>query len=236
MYRWDVMHAIARARLVAIVRTPSRQAARDCVAGLVAGGAPVVEVTMSVPGSLDGGEEFSGRGLMGVGTVLSQSQAVAAAERGARFIVTPNLEPEVIRHANRHGLASLVGCGTPTEILRALELGADAVKLFPASTMQPSIVRSLHGPLPRAPLVPTGGVDAGNAAAWLAAGALAVGAGGALRPGQNRESRGSHRRTDHRHQQRPGRLTEGAEPCSLREYLTSSRPTPAPTTWWRWVR
>ncbi len=179
-YRWEVAQAIADARFVAIVRSGDREHARELVTAIIEGGAKAVEVTMTTPGALSLLEEFRGQALLGVGTVLSAGQVTAAAAVGARFIVTPNLDADVVRHAQRHGLATLVGCATPTEIVQALSAGADMVKLFPAGNLGQEFLKAVHGPLPWAPLVPTGGVSVSNAREWLAAGAVALGIGGKL--------------------------------------------------------
>jgi 2-dehydro-3-deoxyphosphogluconate aldolase/(4S)-4-hydroxy-2-oxoglutarate aldolase len=179
-YRWEVAERVRSGRFVAIVRSASAARAREIVAALVAGGAGVVEVTMTTPGALGIVEEFAGEALLGVGTVLTEGQVAQAAAAGARFIVTPNLSEPVVRAANRHGLASLVGCGTVTEIVRALELGADFAKVFPASALGLDFVKAAQGPIPWAALVPTGGVSVENAASWLDAGAAAVAIGGRL--------------------------------------------------------
>lgn len=179
-YRWHVMQAVAAERLVAIVRADSYERARELVEALLAGGLRVIEITLTTPGALRLLEEFRGRALLGAGTVLSGGQVAAVAQAGGEFVVTPNVEPDVIRHASRHGLASFVGCATPTEAVAALELGADAIKLFPAGSLGIGFARALHAPIPWAPLVPTGGVGLANAAEWLDAGAVALGVGGSL--------------------------------------------------------
>ena len=182
-YRWQVAEQIARHKFVAIVRSDDRDEARSAVAALIEGGAGAIEVTMTTPGALAILDEFRGQTLLGVGTVLSEGQVSAAAAAGARFIVTPNVNAGVIEHANRHGLASLIGAATATEIVRALECGADMVKLFPASQFPLNQIKALHGPLPWAPIVPTGGIGVHNARAWLDAGAVALGIGGSLTSG-----------------------------------------------------
>lgn len=179
-YRWQVVQGIAEAKFVAIVRSGDREHARKLIGALIEGGAPAIEVTMSTPGALALLEEFRGQALLGVGTVLSAGQVSAAAGVGARFIVTPNLDLDVVKHSHRHGLATLIGCATPTEIVEALGAGADMIKLFPAGSLGPEFLRAIHGPLPWAPLVPTGGVSVGNAREWLDAGAVALGMGGKL--------------------------------------------------------
>lgn len=179
-YRWEIAERIRRGRFVAIVRSDSSTRAREVVGTLVDAGSAVVEVTMTTPGALSIVEEFAGRAVLGVGTVLSEGQVAQAVGAGARFIVTPNLDENVLRAANRHGLASLVGCGSVTEVVRALELGADFVKVFPASALGVEFTKAVLAPIPWAALVPTGGVSIDNARAWIDAGAAAVAIGGKL--------------------------------------------------------
>lgn len=189
-FRWQVMAAVEASRVVAIVRSPSEQEASAAVRALVEGGLRTVEVTMTTPGALRIVEGLRGSDvLVGVGTVLSAGEASSAAGAGAAFVVTPNLDVDVIRSAHRHGLAALVGCATPTEVLDALEAGADAVKLFPAASLGVPFLAAIRSTLPWAPLVPTGGVGTGNAAEWLAAGAVALGVGGSLTRGSADEVR-----------------------------------------------
>ena len=103
---------------------------------------------------------------------------MAAVRAGAQFLVAPNLDPAVIRAGHRYGAAVLPGAGTVSEVVRALEAGADAVKVFPAPT--PQWVKDVLAVLPYAPLVPTGGVAPSDVPAWLEAGAVACGVGSAL--------------------------------------------------------
>lgn len=189
-YRWQVMAAVEAARVVAIVREQTEQDAVRAVDAVIGAGLPVVEVTMTTPGAVRVVERLRGTDtLVGVGTALSPGQVAAAADAGARFVVTPNLCVDVITTAHRHGLAALVGCATPTEIVRALEAGADAVKLFPASALGLDHLRALRTTLPWAPIVPTGGVTEANAADWIAAGGIAVGMGGGLTRGSEAQVR-----------------------------------------------
>ena len=188
MYRYETMSRLVEGRVVAIVREGSRGEGRRVVSLLVELGVPALEVTATTPGFYDLVAEVSGgRALVGVGTVLAASQAVDAAQAGASYVVTPNCCPEVIRAAHRHGLAALVGCATPTEIVTALEAGADAIKVFPAETLTPAFLTAVHGPLPWAPLIPVGGVTVDNARTWLDHGAVAVALGSALTKGTDPE-------------------------------------------------
>lgn len=117
---------------------------------------------------------------IGAGTVLTVEAAQRAIDAGATFLVMPHLDTEIVRWAADRGVPALPGAATPTEALAGWRAGAAAIKVFPASVLGPGFVRELRGPLPEIPLVPTGGVTAGNAAAFIGAGAAAVGLGGWL--------------------------------------------------------
>jgi 2-dehydro-3-deoxyphosphogluconate aldolase/(4S)-4-hydroxy-2-oxoglutarate aldolase len=118
--------------------------------------------------------------LVGAGTVMDDHAARNAIEAGAEFVVAPNLNESVVEVCNRAGVAVASGVMTPTEADRAMAAGADAIKMFPASTVAPGHIGALRGPLGDVPVMPTGGVDADNVADYFAAGAFAVGAGSAL--------------------------------------------------------
>lgn len=118
--------------------------------------------------------------LVGAGTVLDRGSAEAALAAGARFLVMPHTDPALVSWAAARGVPAFPGALSPTEVLAAWRAGAAAVKLFPAATLGPGYVRELRGPLADIPLVPTGGITADNAGAFVTAGAVAVGCGGWL--------------------------------------------------------
>jgi 2-dehydro-3-deoxyphosphogluconate aldolase/(4S)-4-hydroxy-2-oxoglutarate aldolase len=186
VYRWEVCSKIASARVLGVLRASSGNRAVQVGEALVGAGLRVVEVALTTPDGLEAiktlGEADDGR-LVGAGTVLDAPTARAAILAGARFLVSPSMIPEVIATGHRYGVPVLPGAQTPTEVLRALEAGSDMVKVFPAGQLGPGFVSSLLAALPQAPLVPTGGVSAGDARAWLTAGAVAVGVGGSLTSG-----------------------------------------------------
>ena len=172
--------------VIAIVRT---QSADDDLAGIVQavaeGGVRCIELTMTTPGALASleratqaleGEEV----MLGVGSVLDAETCRMAILAGAKYIVSPVVSEEVIRMSRRYGRPTLCGAYTPTEVLRAWELGSDIVKVFPAEFAGPAHLKALRGPLPQIPLLPTGGVRADNVHEFFAAGAVAVGVGGNL--------------------------------------------------------
>lgn len=177
----DITGELRRVGVVAVLRAPSSAAAYDAAMALAAGGVRGIEVTYSTPGAAAAIRRIraaQGSGLLvGAGTVLSAEHVTEAADAGAAFLVSPGNDPEVAAAMRSAGPASCLGALTPTEVMVAWRSGADIVKLFPASLGGPSYLRSLRGPLPHIPLMPTGGVVPANLRAWLDAGAIAVGAG-----------------------------------------------------------
>ncbi|GAA1318619.1 bifunctional 4-hydroxy-2-oxoglutarate aldolase/2-dehydro-3-deoxy-phosphogluconate aldolase [Pseudonocardia xinjiangensis] len=176
--------ALLATRVVAILRAGDSARAEAVVDVLVDGGIRCIELTMTTPGALDVVERLAARVAdvvdLGVGTVLTAAEVDRAVDAGACFVVSPSVVPAVIGAAARHGIASYPGALTPTEIHGAWSLGASAVKLFPAGSFGPGYLAALRAPLPHIPIVPTGGIGAGEAAAWLDAGAAALGMGGPL--------------------------------------------------------
>jgi 2-dehydro-3-deoxyphosphogluconate aldolase / (4S)-4-hydroxy-2-oxoglutarate aldolase len=173
---WD-----ASARVLGIVRFRSGGRIDHVLDALSDGGIASLEVTLDTPGALEAIERSAGAGrVVGAGTVRSPEEVAAAAGAGSAFVVSPVVSETVIEAANARGVDVLPGAFTPTEVARAVELGATAVKLFPASLGGPRYVRSLRGPFPDVPLVPTGGIAVNDVAAYLDAGASCVGLGGEL--------------------------------------------------------
>ncbi|MFE2376690.1 bifunctional 4-hydroxy-2-oxoglutarate aldolase/2-dehydro-3-deoxy-phosphogluconate aldolase [Streptomyces sp. NPDC059398] len=186
MYRWETVRAVTAQRVFGIVRTAGPDEAVAAADAVLDAGLHAVEVALTTPGVLSAVARLTGRrpgALIGAGTVLDAAAARAAVEAGARFLVSPSLHPEVIRTGHRYGVPVLPGVTTPTEMVRALEEGADALKLFPASAVEPSWLRDVRAALPQAPVIPTGGVTIENAPEWIAAGAVACGMGSALTSG-----------------------------------------------------
>ena len=182
--RWEVSAAIAHDRVLGIVRGEDAASARSAADALFDAGLRAAEVSLSTPGALSAIASLAGAGhLAGAGTVLDAPSAYAALAHGARFLVCPVLAEDVVTVGHRHGAAVMAAASTPTEALRALELGADLVKLFPARTWTPSALEDLLQALPQLPLVPTGGIGVDDAREWIDAGAVAVGIGGALTAG-----------------------------------------------------
>jgi 2-dehydro-3-deoxyphosphogluconate aldolase/(4S)-4-hydroxy-2-oxoglutarate aldolase len=184
----DILRRITEAGLVAVVRAESGAQARRVADAVLAGGCPAVEMTFTVPGAHRVIEEMAkayhpSELILGAGTVLDPETARIAILSGASYVVSPSLNPETVRLCNRYQVPVMPGAMTIRDVLEALELGADVVKLFPGEAFGPSIIKAIKGPLPQAPLMPTGGVDLSNVAEWIKAGAVAVGAGGSLTGG-----------------------------------------------------
>ncbi|HEX2765350.1 MAG TPA: bifunctional 4-hydroxy-2-oxoglutarate aldolase/2-dehydro-3-deoxy-phosphogluconate aldolase [Candidatus Limnocylindria bacterium] len=181
----EVAARIRAHRLVVVLRrVEPRDRLLALVDELVEAGAGIFEITMDAPEAADDvravRRHLGDRALVGAGTILTPDELDAAREAGAAFGVSPLLDREIVLRAIAGGLPFVPGAMTPTEITAARDAGATFVKLFPASAVGPSLVRELRGPLPGVELIPTGGVDASNARAFLDAGAVAVGIGGAI--------------------------------------------------------
>jgi 2-dehydro-3-deoxyphosphogluconate aldolase/(4S)-4-hydroxy-2-oxoglutarate aldolase len=178
-----LLPVLRRARVVPVVRTSTAAHAATACAWLREAGITVLEITLTTPDAVALMRELAAEPglLVGAGTVPDEDAAEACLAAGARFLVTPWVDPAVIALAHAAGAAAMPGAMTPTEIRAALAAGADVVKLFPASSAGgPAHVKALRAVFPDVAFCPTGGVDAGNAPAYLAAGAAFVGIGGKL--------------------------------------------------------
>lgn len=180
----DRLSRTRAAGVLAVLRAPSAESAIDAAEAIIRGGITGIEVTYSTPDAPTVIRELIARhgerACIGAGTVTTPEQAAAAADAGAEFLVSPGTLPDLTRAMLETGLVTMTGALTPTEVMSALSLGVDVVKVFPASLGGPSYLSALRGPFPDAPLMPTGGVKPENLSEWFAAGAVAVGAGGDL--------------------------------------------------------
>jgi len=172
---------ILEQKVIAVARGLDAGSAPTLAEALRTGGINTIEITVEGDAGFDAIAAVAGSEmLVGAGTVVSLDQTRRAVAAGAGFLVTPHLDPEIVRWAMAEGVPIVPGAFTPTEVMRAWRLGPPAVKVFPAHVGGPDYLKSLRGPFPDLALVPTGGVDASNAAAYLGAGAVAVGVGGWL--------------------------------------------------------
>jgi 2-dehydro-3-deoxyphosphogluconate aldolase / (4S)-4-hydroxy-2-oxoglutarate aldolase len=190
----EVAERILETRMIAILRGFTLEEAMGAGRALAEGGARVLEVSLVDPQalrSIDGlREELDGECVVGAGTVITQSGAEAALEAGADFLFSPGLNHRVVAAAEARGALAIPGVLTASEVTSALALGAQLMKLFPAEPLGPAYLKQLLGPFPDIRLVPTGGVGAANAAAYLNAGAAALGAGTSVaNPAWAREGR-----------------------------------------------
>src|ERR1700749_605704 len=181
----SVMERIRKLGVVPVVRAQSADDAGRAIDAVMAGGVNVIEVTMTVPGALGVIEQlarwYADDVLVGAGTVLDAETARACMLAGAQFIVSPALDEETIACCRRYGVAVMPGALTPTEVVRAWTLGADAVKVFPAGALGgASYLKALKAPLPQVEMIPTGGVSLKTAAEFIRAGAMALGVGADL--------------------------------------------------------
>jgi len=184
MPRADDLSRVLSGGLVAILRSPSGDSLADAAEALLAGGIETIEVTFTVPRAAQViervADRLGDRVLLGAGTVLDTETARTALLAGARFIVSPTINLDVIRMCHRYDALAMPGALTPTEILTAWEAGAEIVKVFPSDITGPKYLRALAGPLPQIRLMPTGGVNLETAAEFLRAGACALGVGSSL--------------------------------------------------------
>jgi 2-dehydro-3-deoxyphosphogluconate aldolase/(4S)-4-hydroxy-2-oxoglutarate aldolase len=148
------------------------------VRAMAEGGARVVEITMTTPGVLDAfraiAAAFGGAVLTAAGTVLDEASARAAILAGASVIVSPSVRPDVIKTARRYGVACYSGAFTATEVLAAMEAGADMVKIFPAALGGPAYMTNLKMVYPEVNLIPSGGISLESAGEFIRCGACAI--------------------------------------------------------------
>jgi 2-dehydro-3-deoxyphosphogluconate aldolase/(4S)-4-hydroxy-2-oxoglutarate aldolase len=171
------------ATLVAVLRMRESEAAVEGMNAAVRGGFEAVEVTTNTPGATDAIAEVAGRieAIVGIGTVTKPEQVKEAYDAGAEFVVTPVTVPEIVDASHELSMPVCLGASTPTEIFRALEAGADWVKVFPAESLGgPDYIRHVLGPLDSTPIMVTGGITAENYLGYLDAGVKLVGFAGAV--------------------------------------------------------
>jgi 2-dehydro-3-deoxyphosphogluconate aldolase/(4S)-4-hydroxy-2-oxoglutarate aldolase len=181
----SVVDRIHDVGIIPVVRASSSEEALAAVEAIRAGGIPILEITLTVPGAVriiaDLTRRLGDAALIGAGTVLDADQARECVDAGARFVVSPSLDIPTIETCRRLDIAVFPGAMTPTEIVTAWKAGADAVKVFPANAVGgATYLKSVKAPLPQIELIPTGGVSLETAPALIAAGAFALGVGADL--------------------------------------------------------
>lgn len=185
MTKEQVKARIVEIGIVPVVRASSAREAMQAAEAVSAGGIPIVEITMTVPGAVDVIAELTKTAgselLIGAGTVLNAESAQRCVDAGAMFLVSPGFDRETVQLAKRLDRLMMAGGLTPTEVLTAWNAGSDFVKIFPCGSVGGAkYIKALKAPLPQIPMIPTGGVNQSTAAEFILAGAAALGIGGEL--------------------------------------------------------
>lgn len=184
--RENITTAILAEKVVAIVRLAEENEVLPTVSALVDAGVRVLEITSNTPGygvAIQQARKRFPEMLIGAGTILNVDLAQEAIAHGAQFLVTPNMNVEVIATAHGAGLPVMMGAFTPTEVADGINHGADFIKLFPASLLGIPYLKSLFGPFNGTRFIAVGGINFANAEDWLRAGAVGVGMGGSILAG-----------------------------------------------------
>lgn len=184
----QVLQRILEVGVVAVVRAQTADQGLRIAEAVLEGGLPAVEITFTVPKAHHVIEALAERFrpdelILGAGSVLDPETARIAILSGATYVVSPALNEDTVRLCNRYQVPMMPGAMTLKDVILAMEAGASIVKLFPGEAVGPVMVKAIKGPLPQAPLMPTGGVSVENAGEWIRAGAVALGAGGSLTAG-----------------------------------------------------
>lgn len=183
--KYELLNLILDCGIVAVVRADNPEKAFKVAEAVRLGGINAIEITMTVPGAVEVIKELVSKYsademVIGAGTVLDAETARLAILAGAEFVVSPHLNPDMVRMCSRYQKICMPGAMSVREVVECMELGADVVKIFPGSLFGPGIIKAIRGPLPQAPLLPTGGVNLDNVGDWIRAGAVAVGVGSEL--------------------------------------------------------
>ncbi|MEV5027286.1 bifunctional 4-hydroxy-2-oxoglutarate aldolase/2-dehydro-3-deoxy-phosphogluconate aldolase [Paenibacillus sp. LPE1-1-1.1] len=180
----QMLELLLQHKIVAILRGIEDRHADAAAQALIDGGIYMMEITMNTDGAAAminrWRTKFDGKAAVGAGTVTDVALAEQAVAAGAQFLISPNLDEEVIAYGRERGVSVWPGVMTPTEIVKAWKAGADAVKIFPMGTLGIGYLQEIRGPLDTIPMIATGGVDLHNIADYFKAGANAVGMGSKL--------------------------------------------------------
>ena len=172
--------------VVAVVRGKTTEDGVRTADACIAGGVKAIELAFTTPDAPAAIKELRAKYkdasdvVIGAGTVLDPATARLAIIAGAQFIVSPAFDREVVEMCNLYRVVSAPGVMTPGGVVEALKAGADIIKVFPGDIVGVKMIKDIHGPLPQAPLMPSGGVSVENVPEWLAAGCVAVSAGSSL--------------------------------------------------------
>lgn len=185
MDKIEVLSLLKQKKLISVVRIDSTQPI-EVINSIIEGGIAFIEVTLTMKNALGMIQELSERYkgsesvVIGAGTVLDVVSARLAILNGASFIVAPSFNQDIAELCNLYRIAYIPGIHNPNDIEMALKSGVDVLKLFPASTLEPFVIKEFKGPFPQAQFIISGKVNKDNAVKWLEAGAMAVCLGSVL--------------------------------------------------------
>lgn len=185
MKKNQILKAMATNYIFAVIRGNDFEDGVKIAENCSQGGIKNLEITYTTPDASEIIKKLSRdpqleNVVVGAGTVLDDITAREAILAGASFIVSPNLNEDIAKVCNRYSIPYLPGCGSVTEIVHALELGVDVVKLFPGGLLGANFIQDVHGPIPHVEMMPSGGVSIENIDQWVEKGAWGVGVGSAL--------------------------------------------------------
>jgi 2-dehydro-3-deoxyphosphogluconate aldolase/(4S)-4-hydroxy-2-oxoglutarate aldolase len=192
IFKFRILQRIYSKGIVAVIRANSTETGKRIADAVYEGGIPAIEITMTVPGAVgiieSMAEYYRDQDMiLGAGTVMDAQTARICILAGAQYIVSPCFKPEIITMCHRYSVPVMPGVGTLTELVNAMEMGVDVVKAFPGNVLGPGFIKAVHGPVPNANIMPTGGVSPSNVEEWLKAGAFALGMGSALTKPKGKE-------------------------------------------------
>ena len=181
----EILRAILDGGIIAVIRAPDADRGYQLAEAARKGGVNTIEIAMTVPGAMEVIRELvsrysAGEVIIGGGTILDPETARLAILSGAEYVVSPHFNLKIVQTCHRYRKVCIPGAMSVKEVVEALESGADAIKIFPASLFGPRIIRAIKEPLPQAMMIPSGGVTLDNVGEWFEAGAVAVVVGSEL--------------------------------------------------------
>ena len=182
----QITYKLSQQGIIAVVRGKTCEDGIRIADACIKGGVKAIELAFTTPkahaaiATLVEKYQADEDVIIGAGTVLDAASCRIAILQGAQFIVSPCFNEDIVRMCNLYRVVSCPGIMTPTEAVAALSAGADIIKVFPGDIVGTKMIKDIHGPLPQAALMPSGGVSVENTAEWFHAGAVAVSAGGSL--------------------------------------------------------
>lgn len=179
----DIVQIIKKEKMISVIRGENQNIVEQTIDAIVEGGIHLIEITMTVPNAIELIENLIRKYentniIIGAGTVLDEEKAKKVINAGAKFVVSPVLDENVIKVCNENNILVIPGVATTTEAYNAMKYGAEILKLFPSNIYGPSFIKTIKGPFPNIQIIPTGGVSLENLDKWLEVGAIAVGVGG----------------------------------------------------------